>query len=83
MHLKQQRPSRTVVPLRASDLTPAMVLETVQEDLPILQDVYICGIDVSGAPVMYASGDLRNLPLAILAMQNLALALLNGDISDS
>lgn len=76
------RKKRNVVPLTAACLTPAMVLETVTEDIPILQDVFICGIDVDGQPVLYASGDLKQLPLAVLALQGLAISLINGDMID-
>lgn len=80
--MSRPRKSRNVIPLRASDLSPEMVLETVQEDLPMLQEVFIVGIDISGAPVIYASGDFHDLPLAVLALQNLALRLMNGAIVD-
>ncbi len=71
-----------VVPLRTKDISPAIVIQTLQEDIDTIEDMFVVAITQNG-PVVYASGNLMLLSFAALVLQDMALKELNGDIENA
>ncbi len=71
-----------VVPLRTKDISPAIVLQTLQEDIDTIEDMFVVTITQNG-PVVYASGNLMLLSFAALVLQDMALKELNGNIENA
>lgn len=61
-------------------LTPTVVLESAAKDLPDMADVFIVSFTKDGSRNVYASGNLARLGLAIVVLQDIALAELNGTL---
>lgn len=66
--------------LNSKSISPAVIVQSLGEDLQDMTDLYAVAIGLDGKPVIYASGDLSKLAFAALALQNTALQYLNGQI---
>ncbi len=69
-----------LVPLRTKDISPTMVVQSLQEDVEQMEDIFVVSITANG-PVVYASGNLMLLSFAALVLQDIAMKQLNDEIS--
>lgn len=66
--------------LNSKSITPAIVLNTIGEDLSQVKSLYAVSINADGQTTCYATGNLGDLAMAVIALQDLALKHLNGMI---
>lgn len=72
--------SKKVVALRTKNITPRIVLESLQGELENTRDLYVVLIDKNGDPAFYATGDLSTLCYAATVMQDYATRFVRGEI---
>lgn len=60
--------------LRSKDITPTVVVHSVAEEAENLTDLFVVGFDKQGQHIAWSSGDRRNMALAALILQDLAMA---------
>lgn len=68
--------------LRVSDISPQIIVQSLENDCAKFKDIYVVAIDHEGEALIYASGDMSQAALAALHFQNIALKYLNGEISE-
>ncbi len=68
-----------VIPLRAGDISPADVLQALQDDIQRINEVFVVAMTDDG-PAVYAAGNLGLLAYAALVLQDVAMKGLNGEL---
>jgi hypothetical protein len=64
--------------LNGNSITPAVVLNSVAEQLPEIKELYVVALSEKGEPTVWASGQLNSAAFAALCLHDLALKSLNG-----
>lgn len=70
----------TIRAIGKQGITPTVVLNSVAEDLPNFEDLYVVGFNSKGEPTIYASGNLGRLGLAVIVLQDQAIKILNDAV---
>lgn len=65
--------------LRATDISPEIVLQSLENRLSDIGDIYVVVFTKEGEPEIYASGDLTRLPSGALILQDTALSYARGE----
>ncbi len=68
--------------MKAEFISPEIVLQSLQKNLPNMKDVYVVAIDKDGEPTVWATGELNNLCFAAMQFQRFAFKFLNGEIDE-
>ncbi len=64
--------------LRASDISPNVVLQTLLGKLQEIEQMYVVTFDKKGIPTLYSTGDQSMQPMAALYIQEMCVARLMG-----
>lgn len=64
-------------PLRTRDLTPEVMIQYIAANVKNYRQMYAVCFDQCGDPVIYSTGDLGGVAYAALALQDLAIKVLN------
>lgn len=67
--------------LRARNISPQIVLETLATKIHEFEDVFVVGITSEGDHEILASGDLSSIGMAILCLQRLGLSVVDGSLA--
>ena len=59
--------------LRVSDISPAILLQTLKSDLPDIVDICCVTFDKNGQPRLFSTGNRERLPIAALYIQELVV----------
>lgn len=62
-------------------MPPSTIVDTIAQNLDKVESIFVCTME-DGEPVLYASGNLRELCIASIAIQQLAMQYINKEIVD-
>lgn len=71
-----------IVALRAENITPKMVIESLAEDADLFEEIYVVVALKEGGTCAYMSGSLGGLGFAHLKFQELGIKYLNGELDE-
>lgn len=66
--------------LRAKDISPEIVLQTLQEESSKIKDIFAVVIEKDGTSYVCATGDLTSLCYASMRLNDLAYRYVRGEI---
>jgi hypothetical protein len=67
-----------LVPLRHSDISPAIVLQEVAKGITDVEEIFIVTFDASGEPMVFMSGDIQSMVYSAFILQQVASDITRG-----
>lgn len=67
-----------LVPLRHSDISPAIVLQEVAKNIENIDEMFIVTFDASGEPMLYMCGDIKSMVYSAFVLEQMANDVLRG-----
>lgn len=66
--------------LRVKDVSPTIIMDSLTQHLPEMDQLYVVALMKTGEPLVWASGDLGELCHASFIMHDLALRYVRGEV---
>lgn len=68
--------------LRPQDISPAVVINNIAEEVQNFEAIYVVGIMKEGPPLLWASGDLQKMCHASVLLNDMAMKYTRGEIDN-